>query len=178
MTSLHAAPRPLLLLYAGVLLIGTHAAEGADRSAKASASVIRPIAVTRVTDLSFGRLQGTAQDGTVTLPARAPSKPVATAVTMVKGGTTESAFERQLSGEPGRLYRVTVPASTYTTTGRLLVNAFTLWTANRQDVSSTKMSVFDKKGADTLRLGATLRVPKNTPLAQYDAQVAVTISYE
>lgn len=148
-------------------------------SAAAKAEIIRPIAVTPVAELSFGKLiyTGNGPDGSVVLPAPAPVTRIATRVSLQNGGG-ENALIRALTGEPNRIYRVSVPSAATTTTGGLTIRGFTLWTATRGDISATRLGAFDAKGADTLRLGGTLIVPKGTKLGIYAAKVPLTISYE
>ena len=148
-------------------------------AATARAVILRPITVAAAAELSFGKLTyaGNGQVGTVILPARSPSSRVASRVSLLpKGG--ETPLLRSVTGEPGRIYRVAVPGSVRTSSGGLLVNAFTLWSGTQGDISKTRLGAFNGKGSDSLRLGATLTVPKGTRQGIYAALVPVTISYE
>lgn len=162
------------------------AAGAVDTSAKASAAtgaarttIIRPITVSSVRELNFGKLQytGSGPDGSVVLPAKEPSVPIAVRVTLFKG-SDETPLIRSLVGEPGRIYRIGLPVSVLAQPAQLTVNTFTLWSATRGDITGTRLGAFDLKGNDTLRLGATLVVPKGTKKETYAAVVPVTISYE
>jgi len=161
-----------------------HAApDGSVRPASAAATartvILRPITVAAAAELSFGRLTyaGNGQDGIVILPARSPSTRVASRVSLLPQGG-ETPLLRSITGEPGRVYRVAVPASVRTSAGALQVNAFTLWSSTQGDISKTRLGAFSAKGADSLRLGGTLTVPKGTKQGIYAALVPVTISYE
>jgi hypothetical protein len=154
-------------------------AKSSSVSAAARTVILRPITVGAVAELSFGRLTyaGSGLDGTVILPARAPSKRIAVRVSLLPDGG-ETPLLRTLTGEPGRIYRVGVPVSVGTTAGALRADAFTLWSGTQGDISKTRLGAFDAQGADTLRLGATLTVPRGTRNGIYAALVPVTISYE
>lgn len=148
-------------------------------TAKARTIILRPITVAAVAELSFGKLvyTGSGQDGTVILPAKPPSRRVAVRVNLLPNGG-ETPLLRSLTGEPGRIYRVGVPASVRTKSGNLLVSSFTLWSATQGEISRTRLGAFSAQGADSVRLGATLTVPKGTRQGIYAALVPVTISYE
>lgn len=148
-------------------------------SAGARTIILRPITVAATAELSFGRLvySGSGLDGILILPAKPPSVRVAVRVNLLLNGG-ETPLIRSLTGEPNRIYRVGLPASVRTMSGDLLVSAFTLWSSTQGDVSQTRLGAFDAQGSDTLRLGATLTVPKGTRQGIYAALVPVTISYE
>jgi hypothetical protein len=151
----------------------------AASSASVSSTVIRPISVKRIADLSFGKLvyAGRGPDGVVIIPARPPSARVAAGVALLPNGG-ETVLVRELVGEPNRVYRVTVPSYVLTRSGMLRVAAFTLWSATRQDITVSALGSFSANGTDTLRLGGTLTVPKGTRQGIYDATVPVTVAYE
>ena len=148
-------------------------------SASARTIILRPITVAATAELSFGKLvyAGNGLDGTVILAAKSPSSRVAVRVNLLSNGG-DTALIRAITGEPSRIYRVGLPTSVTTTSGDLLVNAFTLWSSTQGDVSQTRLGAFNAQGSDTLRLGATLTVPKGTRQGIYAALVPVTISYE
>lgn len=148
-------------------------------SAGARTVILRPITVAATAELSFGRLvyAGNGLVGTLILPAKPPSTRVAVRVNLLLNGG-ETPLIRSITGEPSRIYRVGLPTSVRTTSGDLLVSAFTLWSSTQGDVSKTRLGAFNAQGSDTLRLGATLTVPKGTRQGIYAALVPVTISYE
>lgn len=111
------------------------------------------------------------------LPAKPPSSPVAVRVEISSEDDT-SPLVREITGEPRRSYRISVPPSVTTTSGSLLVNSFTLWSRNSRDISSSRTGVLDSSGKDKLYLGGQVTVPKGTRSGNYWARVPVTISYE
>jgi hypothetical protein len=167
-------------LFASSAILAQHTgAQSANAQASTSVTILRPITVTAVSELSFGRLQysGNGLDGYVILPAIPPPTRSAIRVILLPNGG-ERAFVRTLHGEPGRLYRVSLPESVLTTSGRLLVNEFTLWTQNQQSITATRLGTFGVNGSDTLRVGGKLTIPKGTRQGIYEVKVPVTISYE
>lgn len=174
--------RALALAAVGLLLHASPAAArvlpgSSPRNGVAMATVIRPITVTATAELSFGRLQGTGKDGFVVQPAKPGGTRTAQRVTLLPNGG-ETALVRALGGEPYRIYRVSLPESVWTTSGTLRVDGFTLWSATRRDITKSRMGAFNAQGLDTLRLGATLRVPKGTKQSIFVAKVPVTVAYE
>jgi hypothetical protein len=166
------------LIFVGALLMAGMA-NAATRSATASISVIRPISIASAADLSFGRLQpqGNGNPGTCTISSAPPITRTTNGVSALPGGTETPAI-RNISGEAGRAYRVSIPASVVSTQGGYLVAAFTLWTTSKGDITTTRLGQLSASGQDTLRLGATISFPKGSKQDIYTANVPITISYE
>jgi hypothetical protein len=172
------------LAVAGVLTMlclgSSSAATAASRSATASVTVVRVITVSRAATMAFGRAvpTGASPFGYVILPAPPPSARAAQAATLLPGATS-SPLILNVTGEPGRAYRINVPASASSSPSRFSVNTFSIWTQTSGDVTTSKSSRFDASGRDTIRIGGRLAIPKSTPAAQsYTADVPVTIGYE
>lgn len=149
-------------------------------TAAASASIITPLKVQATAELSFGSVgSSTAPQGGYVVIASKSGGQVRNSVNITlnrNGG--ETPLIRTLTGQPGQSYRITVPASVTTTLNNLTVNAFTLFSANNKDVTTTKLAALDSKGSDSLRLGATLVMPYGTPAGTYTARVPVLLAYE
>jgi len=112
----------------------------AARVAQGTLTIFRPLSIANTANMSFGRLQpqGNGNPGTVILTSALPIQRIANGVSTLPGGAETPAI-RTLSGEPGRIYRVTIPSSVTSSPNAYLVNTFTLWTQNRGDVTSTKL---------------------------------------
>lgn len=145
----------------------------------ASIAIIRPLSITQTAQLNFGRIQpqGNGNPGTATISAAPPTSRTSNGVTLLPGGAETPAI-RTLSGEPGRVYRVTIPASVPSIPEGHTINQFTLWSANLGLITSTKLGQLDAAGTDTLRLGATISLPKGAKQITPSANVPITISYE
>ncbi len=178
-------PNGLSVLRLSLVLIAAAApgsaqvTNSAQRASNGTITIFRPLSVTATANMSFGRLQpqGNGQPGSVILTSAPPTQRIATGVSTLPGGTETPAI-RTLSGEPGKIYRITVPASAVSTQGGHLVNAFTLWTQNGGNVTSTRIGQLNASGTDVLRVGATINFPKGTKQNTYTVSVPISILYE
>lgn len=150
-----------------------------QRTAGGSVTILRPLSITATAELSFGRLQpqGNEKGGWVTVSAAPPVTRTASGVSTLSGGGETPAI-RDIVGEAGRAYRVTLPASVAAIQGGYPVTAFMLWSANRGDITATGLSQLSSAGTDTIRIGATITFPKGAKQDIYTANVPITISYE
>jgi hypothetical protein len=161
------------------VLAGAAQAIPTQRAAEASVTILRPLSIAATAELSFGRLQpqGNDKGGTATISAAPPVTRTTSGVSALSGGGETPAI-RGIVGEPGRAYRVTLPASVAAIQGAYPVTAFRLWSANRGDITATGLSQLNSSGQDTLRIGATITFPKGSKQDIYTANVPITISYE
>jgi hypothetical protein len=152
----------------------------AQRTIAGTATIIRTMSVSTTAQLSFGRLQYNGAGPAVAALVLRAAPPMARASTNVQllpnGGETPAI--RVITGEPGRIYRVTPPASATATPGGVTVTAFTLWSANSGDITSSRLGQLNAQGQDTIRIGASLMVPKGTKTDTFTANTPVTITYD
>ncbi|MGR4865111.1 DUF4402 domain-containing protein [Caulobacter sp. LARHSG274] len=156
------------------------AAYAAERTVAGTATIIRTMSVSTTAQMSFGRLQyNGAGPATASVVVRA-APPMARGSTDVQllpnGGETPAI--RVITGEPGRIYRVTPPGSATAAPGGLTVTGFTLWSANSGDITASRLGQLDAQGKDTIRIGASLMVPKGTKNDTFTANTPVTITYD
>jgi hypothetical protein len=160
--------------------VAAFAAPIVQKTAPASVTIIRQLSVTATAQMSFGKLQYSGNgpaNSPVVLSAAPPATRTSPDVQLIPNGGETPAI-RTIGGEPGHIYRVTTPSSAISTPGGLTVSAFTLWTQNNGDITSSHLGQLSASGADTLRIGATLTVPKGTKNDTYTANPTITISYE
>lgn len=165
-----------------LLSIGlTDTALAKSATASGSVSILRSISLQKTTDLSFGRLQNPAKKvpaGNATVSAAPPVQRTGNGGVVLLPNGRESPAVYTISGEPGRAYRVSMPSSILASPGQLVANRFTVWTANKGQLSVTGQGQLDAAGVDTLRIGATLAVPGGTGQDKFVGSVPITISYE
>ena len=151
-----------------------------DGAAVASATIVQPLAIQSSVQMSFGKLHYVGKPGplqaTVVLSATAPVSRTSDGAQLLPNGG-ESPAIRILTGQPGRFYRVTI-SNTVSFPGDMRVSNFTIWSANRGDISASRTGTLDGSGRDTLRIGASLSVPRGAKNATYTATPSITISYE
>jgi len=155
-------------------LAATTNAHAASATARASATIFKPMTITASAQMSFGKLQYNAGSGpamtTVVLSAQAP-------ITRTSSGGGETPAIRNVTGQANAVYRVTI-SNTTSTPGGLLVDAFKIWSTNGGDISSSHLGMLNGAGTDTIRIGATLHVPVKTKNDVYTAMPTILISYE
>jgi hypothetical protein len=156
-------------------------ASAQSRGAAAGAArleVIRPLRTATQTTLQFGRLQPSGvQGGSVTVSASAPAMRAGSGVTLLPGGTV-SALQVSVTGEPGRAYRIAVPATATSTPGGYGVRTLTVATRTSGLVTTLRQAQLDAAGTDTVYVGATLDLPKGAKADAYAAQFTIAIAYE
>lgn len=154
-------------------------------SGRAAASVVRPLSATALADLSFGAISvggSQAGGGQVTVAPQGTGATYAGSVRQQCSGNVACQphpARFAVSGEAGRAYRVTLPATiealgSRTGTG-LTVAALALLSANRASASGGQL---DAGGSDNFTVGGTLLVTPGTPADTYRAEFAVTVSYD
>ena len=176
--SRHAAWRVCGAIGAAALM--ATAAYAAQRTVAGTATIIRPMSVSTIAQMSFGRLHNNGAGpatSNVVLSAAPPAARTATHAQLLPNGGETPAI-RVITGEPGRMYRVTPAASATATPGGLTVTAFTLWSANSGDITASRLGQLNAQGKDTIRIGASLVVPNGAKNDVFTADTPVTIGYD
>jgi hypothetical protein len=164
----------------GAAALMATAAYAAQRTIAGTAAIIRPMSVSTIAQMSFGRLHNNGAGpatSNVVLSAGPPTARAALHVQLLPNGGETPAI-RMITGEPGRMYRVTPPASATASPGGLTVTAFTLWSANSGDITASRLGQLNAQGTDTVRIGASLVVPNGTKNDTFTANTPVTITYD
>jgi hypothetical protein len=175
------AARPFkLALLASIALVAAGASAptlaATSASASATANVIVPIAITKSTDLSFGKFAG-GSGGTISLStAGVISK---TGVNATSGTPTVATFA--ITGEPSAAFTIDTTTGTSTT---LSANAgadtmaLTLITDTTAGGSSNPTTAnLSAGGTATLYVGGTLTVAAAQNAGSYTGTVAVAVAY-
>jgi Domain of unknown function (DUF4402) len=163
----------------GLVTLGmsAYAAQGSTATASASATIVSPIAITKTSDLVFGKLAVGAVGGNVAIST-------ANVVSISGAGTTVSqpagstgnpaAAVFGVTGEAGFTYAITLPTDGAVTISdgashTMAVNGF----VSNPGTSGTLSGA----GTDTLKVGATLVVGNNQVAGTYTGTFNVTVSY-
>lgn len=164
----------------GAVVLTATTAYAAQRTIAGTATIIRSMSVSTTAQMSFGKLQYNGAGpavATLVLRAAPPTARTSADVQLLPNGGETPAI-RVITGEPGRIYRVTPPASATAAPGGLPVTAFTLWSANSGDITSSRLGQLNAQGQDTIRIGASLMVPRGTKNDTFTANTPVTITYD
>lgn len=147
--------RTLLCAIALATLAGHVQAQ--SRNAVAALTIERPLQVSTVRPLTFGPSQ---VDGSIPAPT----------------GPTEAVI--QVTGDPGRIYRVRLPMAIATGVPGATIGDFTIWSDTSGDISQTLTAKMDQTGQDRLHIGGSLSRSGTLVLTEVAAAVPVSVDYE
>lgn len=157
---------------------------GASEDGRASATIVEPLRIRFVNDLSFGAVSvGRNAGGEVAISPTASGAAYSGSV----GPHCTSGSEClphpariAVSGEPGRTYRVQMPASV-TARGRdtgQVLNVSALVMASRNRPGADRGGALDQEGSDRIEIGGVLEVPAATHADIFRADLAISVSYD
>lgn len=141
-------------------------------TANASATIITPITIEKITDLSFGNIIASSAGGTVTIGTENDEPTYSgVAAPSIQGTRTRSAFT--VEGMSGVNFEITLPEDdAIELTGPTDADAMSLtgWTHNSDQVLTD--------GTNTFQVGATLNVNADQANGAYSASFPVTVNYQ
>jgi len=150
----------------------------------AGATIVQPISVTQTADLDFGAIVGDRQQGgSVTIAPDGSGAAYAGGASAVPGYAPAHAAGFAVSGEAGRAYTISAPA-TLTITGEMLsggaapsltIAALRVRTASRP--ASGPAGLLGADGRDSFAVGGTLVLPAAATPAHYRASLPVIVTY-
>jgi len=142
----------------------------ANASANATATIIKPISIAKVSgaDLLFGNIIADADGGTVTINTNGVREASGVAFPSVLG--TVAAAEFTVTGFEGATYAITLPTEPVTITNgssnQMTVTAFV------ENATKTLTG-----GTETFNVGATLNVGANQAEGEYSGSFSVIVAY-
>lgn len=95
---------------------------------------------------------------------------------VASGEISEAIIE--VSGDPGRVYRIHLPDSVAAGPEGAFVEDFTLRSENSGDISRTLIARMDANGFDRLHVGGRLRHRGGISFSDINAAIPLTIDYE
>jgi hypothetical protein len=144
------------------------ATDGAD----AHASIVTPISITKVDDMNFGNIAVNASGGSVALPTSGPRNTTG-GVTLPSTAGTIGAASFTVSGQPGYVYSITLPASI-----TIADNAAHTMTINNlvSQPSVVAGGTLSGGGTQTLYVGGTLAVSGSQAPGSYSTTTPFDVS--
>ena len=148
-------------------------------TANATATIISPISISKVTDLEFGNVAVSTGGGTVVMNATTGIRTVTGDCTLPATPGTVSRAQFTVGGESGYTYSITLPAGA-TTIGDGVASTMTVtpWTSSPTPTGTLT------GGTQTLYVGATLNVGATQTPGTYSAtasngsgEFSVTVNY-
>lgn len=167
-------------------------AQSANTTANATASILRPITITKVTDMAFGNVVWTSPTaGTAVMPVTsAGAGPVTVSGGVVGTNGTQTAASFTIGGRKNKTYTITAaPASgaavtlAASTSSTNLLTVTSLSIANANNNYSAGVATLSASNADTLYVGGTLNVPTTAIEDDYSSAntggiaLKVTVAY-
>lgn len=152
-------------------------AQGASASAtaKATATIVAPIKISKTTDLSFGNIVAGSTAGTVKIETDNSRTTTGDVILPTETPGEPTAAQFQVEGQPYAAYSVSYPASLIVIrqggSEIMLIDQITINPTTR---------ALSKSGQQTLKIGATLHVDANQSVGIYenDNGIKVTVAYQ
>ncbi len=162
----------ILTLVIGLLLNVKAFGQVNASSATAQASIIQPINLELVRDLSFGNISPGASPGSVVLDPTAASNRTATGgVTLPSGSGTVQSAKFIATGSDGCSFSITLPSGAIT-----LTDGTHFMTIDNFTSTPSGSGVF-ASGSQTIYVGATLNVNANQEAGTYAKDFQITVNY-
>ncbi len=146
-------------------------------TASGSVTIIRPLTLTKTTDLAFGRVvQPTGGTGTVSI-ANNSTTVIGGSGAVVLGGQTTSHAVFGVSGEGNQVVNITSPANFDLSNGTdtITVTLAPDWNTTTNQVTLT--GSLGGAGAATLNLGGSFSLPSSISSGAYTGTFNVTVAY-
>ncbi len=167
------------LLAAGLVSGQAMAQSTAIGTATASATILRPITITKTTDMNFGNVVPSSEAGTVVLlpDGTRSSTAGSTFIPSNPGTVTAAAFT--IEGEGAATYSVTLPLSVSLTGGTGTAMTVATFTSTPGTVAGagTLSGSAGADGTQTLLVGGTLAVGATQAAGLYSGLFDVTVAY-
>lgn len=163
-----------ILLFSALLIAftaGTFAQSTDTEQTTATATIVGPLALTKVTDMDFGTIATTGTAGTVVLGTDNSRTAVGPSLVPPAAGVAASFT---VAGEANRTFTITLPANGTVS----LVSGANSMAANTFVHNAGATPTLSGAGAAAFTVGATLSVAANQPAGTYtSANFPVTVSY-
>ncbi len=158
------------MIFMLVVLLTSSAATAATSTSAVGATILAPLTLSNTAGLEFGQIGISASAGTVRVSTAGVR--FGTGGVTLAGVVSPTVASFDVVGAPGSTYTVELPASATIASG---VHTMSLDTFVSSPPTTGTLS---GAGADTLVVGATLRVGGDQPAGRYTGSFAVTISYD
>ena len=147
-------------------VVNVNAQNVTTAEAEASATIIAPLTLTKVTDLSFGNVASGSDAGTVVLSTAGARTESGVVLPSVEGTVTAAQFT--VGGLTAATYEITLPTSITISSGtnNMTVDTFV------HDADE----ILDG-GTETFNVGATLKVGADQAAGNYSGDFDVTVDY-
>lgn len=167
---MHPLLRTTMVAALGLLAAGPALAQSSSATATANvtAEIVAAIAISKTTDMNFGKVVAGGTSGTVVLSTAGVRSATGGTKLGNAGSTAAGAFS--VTGESGATYSVTLPASRTISSGanNMTVDTFTSNPSGTGTLTG---------GSQSLAVGATLNVGASQVSGTYTGTFDVTVAY-
>ena len=168
----------LILIVFGLVVVSVSSFAQVTASANATATIVTPITIAKVTDMNFGNIAvQSGVGGTVTLsasatPTRTPGGAGGVTLPAVTGTVQSALFD--INGTPNYTFAITLPSTALTITSGLNTMLVDLFTS-----SPSPTGALNGSGYCALYVGATVNVGAGQAPGIYTSQTPfdVTVNY-
>ena len=161
-----------MLLAFGAILFSCDLSYGqASETANASATIVIPISIEKISDMNFGNVAVQAANGGTVELTPGGARTAVGGVTLPAITGTVSAASFTVSGTPNYTYAITLPSSVTIEDGNsnnMTVDVFTSNPSSTGQLSNT--------GSQVLNVGATLNVSAAQPAGVYTSTTPFTVT--
>lgn len=176
-------------LFTAGLISSQVIAQTASATASTNAVIIKPITLTKVSDLSFGRLASVA--GVVSIAPDSGSRSSTVAANLITANGTSTSPSRAsftVGGENSLTYSISAPATTILLTSTTssahqltvtLTGVYAASTSTTASVATASTGTLSSSGADTLGIGGSLTLTDTTYSGTYTntAGISLIVNY-
>jgi len=168
--------KKVVLIFASLLVIvavsNTVKAQtpASTATATASAQIIQPLVITKVTDLAFGNIASGTAAGTVVIDTES-NRMGDGGITLITAGSVSNAANFSITGYAEATFTIELPTSI------VIASSGNEMTVDNFVSSLGETSTLDELGAADLYVGATLNVEANQAPGLYEGTFDVTVAY-
>lgn len=163
---------------AGLLAGGTAFAQAANTSsasAVGSVTIVRPLTITKNSDLAFGRIVRPRTGGTGTVTLANTGNAVVAASGAVALTSTTSRAQFTVDGEGGQSVTTSIPATVNLTSG---TNSIAVTLLPDFGNTVTLSGALAAAGSSTLNVGGSFSLPDTQATGAYTGNFTVTVTYQ
>lgn len=93
-------------------------------------------------------------------------------------GVASASAVIEITGDPGRSYRIRLPAAIETSLAAANIGRLRVWSETAGDVTDTLFGRLNDQGRDRLHIAGDLTVPSGVSLTDLSASVPLSVDYE
>lgn len=162
-------------LLAGGSAFAQTAANTSNATASGSVTIVRPLTITKNTDLAFGRIVRPRTGGTGTVMLANSGNSVVASAGAVALASTTSRAQFTVDGEGGQVVTTSIPSTATLSSG---TNTLTVNLLPDFGGTVTLSGALAAAGSSTLNVGGSFSLPDTQASGAYTGNFTVTVAYQ